>query len=373
MIGYIIPTRDRHEELMRTLGEINRLGPQIGMGGAEVIVIDNASATPVELPEKLPCGTRIRTIRLDDNLGASARNYGARAADERCDWLVMLDDDSVPLDSGFEVSLRRAPNDVAAVSADIFLGQNEDAIERREDGGLPEVFVGCGVAIRRDVFLDLGGYDESFGFYAEEYDFCARLLLSGKRTQFSQIFRVLHRKVGGNRDMNLIVERLVRNNGWVCQRYAPMSALEDELNTCISRCRFIAEKEGAMEGFERGLQELRQTLDLQRHTPMDDAMWERFTGQQQAREAIKNRMPLGAASAQLISEGKNAHVVRKAMRDLSLREVKSGGDCKLIATMSPGPMIDALEGGEQGVPTIAPWLDAKLQSVFGSEHAVFAA
>ncbi|GAB5497222.1 MAG: hypothetical protein Phyf2KO_23020 [Phycisphaerales bacterium] len=373
MIGYIIPTRDRHEELMRTLGEINRLGPQIGMGGAEVVVIDNASKTPVQLPEQLPCGTRIRTLRLDENLGAAARNYGARAADERCDWLVMLDDDSAPLDSGFEVSLRRAPDDVAAVSADIFLGQNEDAIERREDGGLPEVFVGCGVAIRRDVFLDLGGYDESFGFYAEEYDFCAKLLLAGKRTQFSQIFRVLHRKVSGNRDMNLIVERLVRNNGWVCQRYAPVGVLGDELNTCIERCRFIAKKEGATTGFKRGREELERTLEAQRRTPMDDAMWERFTGQSQAREAIKKRMPLGAASAQLIGEGKNSHVVRKAMRDLALREVKSGGDCKLIATMSPGPMIDALENGERGVPTIAPWLDAKLQSVFGAEHNVFAA
>lgn len=373
MIGYIIPTRDRHEELQRTLGEINKLGQQIGMGGAEVVVVDNASSTPVDLPEQLPCGTRVRTIRLDENLGASARNVGARAADDRCQWLVMLDDDSAPLDSGFEIALRRAPKDVAAVAADIFLGQSEDTIVRREDGGLPEVFVGCGVAIRRDVFLDMGGYDQSFGFYAEEYDFCARLLQVDKRVQFSQIFRVLHRKVSDKRDMDLIVQRLVRNNGWVCQRYAPLCALEEEMDRVIERCQLIAERESAQAGFKRGLAELNESVDKQRRTPLDDAQWDRFTGLTQAREAIKQRLPLGAASAQIVSEGKNAHVIRRAMRDLSLREVKAGGDCRIIGTMSPGPMIDALEGADQGVPVIAPWLDAKLQSIFGAERPGFAA
>ena len=108
MISYIIPTRNRHQELAKTLDAIDRLGRQIGMGGAEVIVADNASDTPVRLPEQLPCGTGVRTVRLDENSGTAARNIAARHADERSDWLIMLDDDSAPLDSGFEVAIRRA-------------------------------------------------------------------------------------------------------------------------------------------------------------------------------------------------------------------------------------------------------------------------
>lgn len=373
MISYIIPTKDRHDELMRTLGEINRLGRQIGMGGAEVIIADNASQTPVELPDQLPCGTAVRTIRLEQNTGAAARNIAAKHADERCDWLIMLDDDSAPLDSGFEVAIRRASPAVAAISADVFLGQTEDTIVRREDGGLPEVFVGCGVAIRRSAFIDAGGYDENFGFYAEEYDLSAKLLLAGKRIEFSPIFRVLHRKVSSGRDMNQIVERLVRNNGWTIQRYAPLGVLAEELERSRERCRFIAEKENAIAGYEAGLAQLEQTIGSQRRTPMDDAMWERFTGLTAAREAIKSRLPRGATSAEVIAEGKNAHVVRRAMRDLGVTEVKSGGQAQIIGTMSPGPMLDALENTRQGAPVVAPWLAAKRQSIFGDVSTGFAA
>jgi N-acetylglucosaminyl-diphospho-decaprenol L-rhamnosyltransferase len=373
MISYIIPTKDRHEELMQTLGEINRLGRQIGMGGAEVIVADNASATPVQLPDQLPCGTSVRTIRLDENIGASARNIAVQQADERCDWVIMLDDDSAPLDSGFEVAIRRAAPDVVAISADIFLGKNEDLISRREDGGLPDVFVGCGVAIRRDAYVDAGGYDDKFGFYAEEYDLSAKLLRSGKRIEFSPIFRVLHRKSNSGRDMNLIVERLVRNNGWTIQRYAPLGVLEAELDRSRERCRFIAEKESAMTGFKSGLAQLEQTIGAQRRTPMDDAMWERFTGLAAAREAIKARLPRGVSTAEIIAEGKNAHVVRRAMRDVGLTEVQSGGQARVIGTMSPGPMLDALENAGDGSPVIAPWLGAKRQSIFGDVSSGFAA
>src|SRR5258706_488360 len=82
-------------------------------------------------------------------------------------------------------------------------------------------FAGGGVAIRRDAFLDLGGYDPSFGYYAEEYDLAARMLLAGFRIQFDRWFRVEHHKVWLNRSMDTILAHLVRNNGWVAQRYAP--------------------------------------------------------------------------------------------------------------------------------------------------------
>ena len=46
---------------------------------------------------------------------------------------------------------------------------------------------------------------------------------------FDPWFRVLHRKVTANRDMNVILSRLVRNNGWVAQRYAPEVRRKEEL------------------------------------------------------------------------------------------------------------------------------------------------
>jgi len=128
-----------------------------------------------------------------------------------------------------------------------------------------------------------------------------------------------------------------------------------------------------MPGFEAGLAELEETIGAQRRTPMDDAMWDRFTGLAAAREAIGVRLPRGTETVQIIAEGKNAHVVRRAIRDLGVTVVESGGQVRVIGTMSPGPMIDALEHAGSGSPVVAPWLCAKKQSIFGDVVAGFAA
>lgn len=369
MIAYIIPTRDRHEQLLTTLSAIDRLGDARSVGGCEIVVADNASERPVTLPERLPRGTRVRVVRLERNLGAAARNVAADHADRRASWLVMLDDDSAPIDDGLELAIRRAPPYAAAISADIFLGQSPEHITRREDGGLPEVFVGCGVAMRREVFARLGGYDPEFGFYAEEYDLAARMLLAGHRIAFSPIFRVLHRKTHHNRDMDLILRRLVRNNAWVCQRYAPQSVLERELALADERCRSIADREGAHAGYEQGRADLAETLGGQRRTPMDDGLWDRFTGLTAARDAIQRRLPRGVRAVQLIAEGKNAHVVRRALDEAGVPVSDREADARVIGTMSPGPMLDALEGAAAGSPVIAPWLAARRATLLGEAAA----
>ena len=139
----------------------------------------------VALPGVLANGTVCRVIRLDHNAGAAARNVAVEASSPETDWIVMLDDDSHPVESvePFAATvdrLRERPDSVAAVMADIHL----PALGRRESGGLPEVFIGCGVAIRRGAFLAVGGYDASFGYYVEEYDLAARFLQRGWSVAF---------------------------------------------------------------------------------------------------------------------------------------------------------------------------------------------
>lgn len=369
MISYIIPTRNRSEQLNKTLSVLDRLGDHLSVGGAEIVVVDNGSDVPVSVPGHLPRGMKARVVRLDENKGAAARNVGADHADERSDWLVMLDDDSAPMDTGLEIAIRRAPDYAAAISADVFLGDAPDVIRRREDGGLPEVFVGCGVAIRREAFHRAGGYDEGFGFYAEEYDLSAKLLLAGHRVVFSPIFRVLHRKVETGRNMDLIVRRLVRNNAWVCQRYAPESVLAEEQQRIDERCKWIAEREGAMAGYEAGCVERDATIAGQLRTPMDDSLWARFTGLAAARDALGRRVPERVQTAELIAEGKNEHIVRRAIEEMDVRVVEREGDVRVIGTMSPGPMLDALERADESSPVIAPWLSAKKSSLLGEVAA----
>jgi GT2 family glycosyltransferase len=373
MISYIIPTRDRPERLALTLRALGSLRGHIE-GGAEVLIVDNASRFVPTVPERLGNGLPVRLICRGSNEGAASRNVAVELADEATEWVVMLDDDSYPVDTGFIRRLARAPRDVAAVSADIYL----PGLARRESGGLPEVFIGCGVAIRRRVFLESGGYDRAFNYYAEEYDLAARMLLEGYRIAFDPWFRVEHHKVAANRDVNTIMARLVRNNGWVMQRYAPEDLRRQQVREQRRRYRGISLKEGAMRGYGDGLHELRRTIREQERRPMSTAMFDRFTGLAYAREALRAAFAVRPfESAAVVDEGKNGWVVRRALAELGVRvvnewpyavvrassgEAEAAADVLVIGSMSPGPMLDSYERrtlgmtGRKPARVIAPWV-----------------
>ncbi len=346
-VCFVIPTRDRHADLDATLGMIGDLP----IAGAEAYVVDNGSERPPLLPGVLANGTTVRLERLPSNEGAAARNRVIGRS--RAEWLVMLDDDSAPVDEGFVAALAEADGGVWAVAADVRLPGGA-----REMGGLPEVFIGCGAAVRRGAFERLGGYDARFGYYAEEYDLCARILGAGGAVAYDPRFRVEHRRAAAGRDMGVIVERLVRNNAWVMQRYAPEALRREQVRETRRRCRFIAERESAVEGYARGMLELRRTLRAQERRPLSPACFDRFTGLAHARAA------LGAAygrkvfrTAAVVEPGKNAWCVRRALEELGVAETgPDDAEALVIGTMSPGPMRDAaarLAGSGRRV--IAPW------------------
>lgn len=339
MISYVIPTRNRHDVLAHTLLALAALRPH----SAEVIIVDNASDQPVTLRRELANGLALRVIRSESNLGAAARNIGVLHADTSSKWVVMLDDDSAPSaqsgDASFIHRLNAQPADVGAVLADIHLPRQD----RREDGGLPEVFIGCGVAIRRDAFLSCGGYDPAFGYYAEEYDLAAKLMLSGYRMVFDAAWRIDHQKDSANRNIALIVERLTRNNGWVMQRYAPESERRVRLREIRQRYRMVAEKEAVRAAYARGLVELRRTLRQQARREMPRDIFDRFTGLAAIRAGL-HRAAQGKIirTFQIVAEGKNCWAARQAALERGWREVSSDADVQVIGTLSPGPMLDAI-------------------------------
>lgn len=350
---------------------LDQLGALQGIAGEmEVIVIDNASASPVRLPSELANGARVKGIYLKRNISAAARNVGALEAQGQ--WLVMLDDDSHVLDGpGLVSAISGASADTLAVQAEIFLppapmprrGQGGDSTSliRRESGGLPEVVIGCGAAIRRDAFVRLGGYDPTFDYYAEEYDLCARLLLMGGRVTIDRRFGVLHRKVQTNRRFGRIIRRLVRNNGWVAERYAPDNVREQEVRELISRYWRIARKERAVLGYARGLAELLSTRKHQPRQTMPSELWDRFTGLSQARStlaAAHAREALGSVA--IVEPGKNAWCVEQALRELGCKFAGNvhSADTLVVGSMSPGPMLDAAAKAareHEAVRVLSPW------------------
>lgn len=352
MLSFIIPTRDRPERLALTLTQLARLDPAAlrAAGGAEAIIVDNASAHVPVPPAALQSAMPTRVIPLGRNEAAASRNAAARQA--RGEWLIMLDDDSHPLDAGLVTALAEAPSDVAAIGAEILLPSGA-----HEAGGLPEVFIGCGVALRREDFIRAGGYDPAFGYYAEEYDLAARFLAMGRRIIHDPRFRVLHHKSAEGRNMNTILRRLVRNNGWVEQRYAPEPLREEMLARTIGRYRLIAEKERALAGFEEGRRELIATLAEQPRRELDRDAYDRFTGFESARHALAEGLH-GVRNAAIIDEGKNGWIVRRAAEECGIQVVRRAEEAEalLIGTLSPGPIADALaRHANEPRPVVAPW------------------
>src|ERR1044071_1098354 len=155
--------------------------------------------------------------------------------------------------------------------------------------------------------------------------------------------------------MNTILSRLVRNNGWGMQRYAPDELRRAQIPEQRRRYRQIAIKENAVPGYRAGLLELRRTIRAQRRTPMPRHLFERFTGVAHARAALQEayaQRPFRTVAP--VDEGKNGWVVRKALAELgatvvpdptqhAARSTQHSVDALVIGTMSPGPMLDSYE------------------------------
>jgi GT2 family glycosyltransferase len=347
-IAYIIPTRNRPRELSRTLEAIGGLR----LSNIEVIIADNGSAPPVNVPGSMNNGAPVRVIRLGDNSGAAARNIAAKATN--ADWLVMLDDDSRPLDDGVYHAISGVAADVAAIGGEIFLANS-----RREAGGLPEVFVGCGVAIRREAFDSAGGYDPSFQYYAEEYDLAAKLILGGWRVTHDRRFRVLHEKSLRQRSMDRICGRLVRNNAWVAARYAPRGLKRASIVRDSSRYARIAIRENAMVGYGIGFAQMCMTLGRQPKRTMSPGQWDRFVGLASVREAFDlNAIVRNRPVVCVVERGKNDWVIDQVIREFGLPVTDDpvGADALVIGSCSPGPMLDGAERwAAEAFTVIEPW------------------
>jgi N-acetylglucosaminyl-diphospho-decaprenol L-rhamnosyltransferase len=209
----IIPTRRAGPRLERVLGSLR------ASGGAEVIVVDNASGDP-GLAELRAVHAGLEVLELDRNEGYSrAVNLAARRASG--EGLVLLNDDCV-VDPGY-VEAIAAPLDPAAgivMAAGVMREQGAPElidtagleIDRTLlafdylngvpvaalDRGVPDPIGPCGgaAAFDRDAFLEVGGFDERLFAYWEDTDLALRLRLAGGRCRLTPDARGVHEHSG---------------------------------------------------------------------------------------------------------------------------------------------------------------------------------
>ena len=337
-ISFVIPTHNRTDDVQKTMGMLGRYPIEL-LGDAarvELIVVDNASDVPAEqvLQSTLANGIRVQSIRLETNIATRARNVGVEHATG--DWIVMLDDDSAPIAGDLGKQLSSFPNEIAAIGGEIRLSTGG-----YEAGGLPEVIIGCGCAIRREAYLQVGGYDESFGYYAEEYDLCAKLIGAGYRVEHTRAMVFEHRKVLQGRNFAEILYRLVRNNAWVLTRYAPIDIKTAVLGEMFDRYQQIAIKEGVEPAFDRAMAEVQGTLNTQPSRMLNDEQWRRFSGAAAIRAHL---MPcLQSESVQtvrMVAHGKGLEIIENELDQAGI-QIDDESAHQVIGTLSPGSILNA--------------------------------
>lgn len=196
----------------------------------EVIVVDSGDDDTSERVRAR--GGNVRLVKTGD-IGAAARNYGA--AEARSDLLLMLDDDSYPL-GGTVDTLRDAfrRHQGLALAAGLVHEVNREGhvIHSQEvgtfdwflraghrgpvpQGGVQTFFFpegGC--MVRRDAFLDVGGFFAPYFFTVSEVDVATRLIGRGWDVRYFPAAEFEHRKAPGGRASERTMRLRVRNQLW---------------------------------------------------------------------------------------------------------------------------------------------------------------
>lgn len=226
LVSVIVITRDRRAELMRCLRSL-----QVdSYPNKEILVVDNASSE--DLGASL-CTTfpSLKYFRAEKNLGvAGGRNWGGRQA--KGTLLVFIDDDA-EMDGEFGFRLQKRFSDDSTLGLLCFRVFNvaAEAEERRciplrSKSLLSEdyecaYFAGCAFSVRRDLFLSLGGFWESFHYSCEELDFSYRLLGAGFSIQRSHTLTVKHWATETEERLKRQLYYDVRNRPWLATRNLP--------------------------------------------------------------------------------------------------------------------------------------------------------
>lgn len=172
----VVATRDRRYRLLRSLDRLLDDDDPPAL-----VVVDNHShdGTAEAVRQQVPTAT---VVRLDRNEGACARNIGAATA--ATPYVAFNDDDSWWEPGSLARAARRfdAHPELALLAARVLAGPEERcdpvseamAADALTDGhpGIPGPaitgFLACAAAVRRDLFLGVGGFSRLIGMGGEE-------------------------------------------------------------------------------------------------------------------------------------------------------------------------------------------------------------
>jgi len=169
-VTVVVMTRDRWPDLQRSLP--HHEGP--------VVLVDNGSGdgTPELVRRHFP---HVDVVEVGENLGAAARNVGVERSSTP--FVAFADDDSwwAPGALAEAARLMGEHPRLALLAGRLLVGEDERpdpgeaAMAHSPLGTAPDLpgpsvlgFLACGAVVRRDAFLEAGGFDDVVFFMGEE-------------------------------------------------------------------------------------------------------------------------------------------------------------------------------------------------------------
>jgi glycosyltransferase involved in cell wall biosynthesis len=248
----VVTTRNRRDELRRMLRSAVEQS-----AGPEVLVIDDGSddGTAAMVHREFP---EVRLERSESALGLIAqRNRGAEMA--RAPIIVSIDDDA-------EFSSSRTVQQTLAEFDDPRIGavaipfvnvrKGPEVLQRTpEPSGrwITASYIGTAHAVRREVFLEVGGYRPLLRQQTEEYELCLRLLDAGYVTRLGSADPIHHFESPGQRRLDQLQFYDRRNNLLNVWYGVPMPYLPARLAQVILHTPLLARELGHGGAMARGL------------------------------------------------------------------------------------------------------------------------
>ena len=201
----------------------------------DLIVINNGSTKDYSTVEAYINEQQfaLNYVNNPENLGVSGgRNLGIQHA--QGEYIIFMDDDAIfKQQNVLEVLLQKYESyqsqnvNIIAFGIENFYDGEPDHpvkdLERyQQQEFLNNIFYGCGFAVKKEVFDEVGGFDSSFFYGMEEYDFCYRAINAGNKLLFTKAITVLHKVSPDGREPNAVkYARMFENKCLIAYRYLP--------------------------------------------------------------------------------------------------------------------------------------------------------
>jgi GT2 family glycosyltransferase len=221
-VAVVVITWNRRAGVLETVTRLRALPER-----PPVVIVDNGStdATVDALRRDFGHDDDVTVIGLTRNVGAAARNVGAAGVDTP--YVAFADDDSwwAPgaLPRAADI-LDRHPN-LALIAAKVLVGDDRRVgplASQMAASALPPLpgtrypavlgFVACGAVVRRNAFLDAGGFSELMGIGGEERLLAIDLAAAGWSLAYVDDVVAVHAPASDPRPGRR--RRIIRNDLW---------------------------------------------------------------------------------------------------------------------------------------------------------------